>query len=89
MNFQTELADLIAKCAHDLEESNSYSKAKLEASTFEKGGALMTDLEQKMDSLSEWYHDRLEWADELEDGYYKEHLKSELEDKLAAGLEAL
>ena len=49
----------------------------------------MTDLEQKMDSLSEWYHDRLEWADELEDGYYKEHLKSELEDKLAAGLEAL
>lgn len=89
MKRQTDLADLIAKCAHEMEESNSYSKAKLEASTVEKGGALMAGLEEKMDKLSEWYHDRLEWADELEDGYYKEHLKSELEDKLAAGLEAL
>ena len=72
---------LIKSKTEDLNENNAHAKEHLESLTESKVSAFHADLDEKWAEVKGWFDDRLEWAEQLEQSYYKDHLIKELNSK--------
>ena len=77
---------MISEKEHQLKEAINISKTELHDITQARVTAFHAELDEKWEEVKGWFDDRLEWADQLEDSYYKEHLKSELNEKFLTNM---
>jgi hypothetical protein len=80
---QAAQADLMATSEAKLAQDNQTRKDNLQALTDARLDAINDACDVRMGKVEKWIKDRLEWAKQIPDTYYKKHIMNQLNERMS------